>query len=119
MYGLQSNTDLSFFGGAVLSQICVGQNEIQFYFDQGAGVNAEGGVSVSGADGRDSGVLVNSVETGQVALSLLGALVLAADVEEGGVLAVEFEGGRRLRVHDTNAHYESYQISFGDLLYVV
>ena len=52
-------------------------------------------------------------------VSLLGRTVTSASGTPDGTLTVDWTGPACLKVHDSEAHYESYQVSNGDLYIVV
>jgi hypothetical protein len=109
MYGLPRDTDLSFFEGAVLTQVCIGENEVIIHFDNDAGITIQSSVRLS--DGERTRIFEGAPDTGVALVRLLGQAVATAAVEPGGVTRLEWRSGTALRILDSWAEYESYVIT--------
>ena len=126
MYGVPKNLDLSRFDGALLTQICIGEFQVQFHFQQVASnFHQSASISVEGKwEVRDSaGLFVDWMER-HASLSqrdsfyahrLLGSTVTAYRVDPPESLTLQFSSGHTLTVFDDSRQYESFSIQPGDI----
>lgn len=117
MYGLPADTDLSFFHGAVLSQLCVGENEVILHFGDQLSLMIASAIEVKRGSKADE--LDDSRAQARSLLDLLGATVSAASVRSPGTTELAWSDGSVLRVRDSWTDYESYTITHdGDMIVV-
>jgi hypothetical protein len=116
MHGVPADLDLSRFKGATLTQLGIGEYQVQFHF------HPEGSISVEGKwELRDSaGVLIDDGArdsiTKREALHLhviLGKRVQTYSVSAPDSFSLRFESGHMLTVFDDSKAYESFSI--GDI----
>ena len=108
MYGVPKNLDLSRFDGALLTQICIGEFQVQFHFQKVASnLNQSASISVEGKwEVRNSaGLFVDGMEMGKQSLShrgsfyahcLLGSTVTGYRVDSPESLTLQFSSGHTL-----------------------
>lgn len=118
MYGLAQDTDLSFFDGATLVQVCIGENEVILNFHPAISVMIASNVVVLDADGGAQ-TLESAKEIGLNATSFLGIDVTEAVVKEAGTTALKWSRGEVLEIRDTWDNFESYTISYNEIRIVV
>lgn len=110
MYGLSSDVDLSFFVGAVVIQVCVGENRLVLHL--GDRIEVTIATSVSVAEPDVAAQLINAAPaTGVWAIRLLGDKVVAALATNTGTLSLLFESGREVDILDEDPNHECYTIS--------
>ena len=127
MYGVPKNLDLSRFEGALLTQICIGEFQVQFHFQQvasnlhqSASISVEGkwevrnsaGSFVDGMEIREQSI---SQREGLYAHCLLGSTVTGYRVDPPESLTLQFSSGHTLTVFDDSRQYESFSIQPGDV----
>lgn len=108
MYGLPKDTDLTFFLRKKLERVDVGEFQAQLHFAGDICLSVEGEAHV---DNRK----VEFSDLGR----LEGSTVFGVTIQEGGRMNLVFTDGRRLGVLDSNADYESYQITAPGVTIVV
>lgn len=118
MYGLAQGTDLSFFEGATLIQVCIGENEVVLNFHPSISVMIASNVVVLDIDGG-SQTLEDSKAIGLAATSFLGNEIAEAVVKEAGTTALRWSGGEVLEIRDTWENFESYTITYDEIRIVV
>ena len=118
MYGLPADTDLSFLEGALLTQVCAGENEVILHFDRSISITIEGAIRAVEPDGavlclEEPRAIASSV------LPFLGSSIVETSVLPPGTLRVRWSSESVLEVLDSSDEYESYSIKAGDTLIVV
>ena len=112
-----STTDVSFFVGAYLTQVCFGKFDLGLNFD-----HPPSSIMIQSSFGiqKPSGALEKYGISDVTQLKdLLNCDVTSANWGELGTLILTFEGGNRLMVFDDSDQYESYTISHSGPLIVV
>jgi hypothetical protein len=124
MRGLPADTDVSFLKGALLIQVCVGQNEVIIrlyprttppYEISIMSTSLIRLVSPDGAKLASEG----SVQIAPALLSLLGSTVADVSILQPGTLRLTWSSGPVLDLVDSNEKYESYTITNGGDVIVV
>ena len=112
MYGLDKDTDLSFFTGKQLEQVCFGWVSIFLGFDGDVTLSLECTFEHVAKHGQVS--LGDSSEPTSCSslLTLLGSSVERADNIGEGNIELFFSNGDKVRVYDSNNSTESYNITF-------
>ena len=123
----ETDADLSRFDGALLVQICIGEFQVQFHFQQvasnlhqGASISVEGkweirnsaGLLVDGMEMREQSI---SQREGFYAHCLLGGTIIGYRVDPPESLTLQFSSGHALTVFDESRQYESFSIQPGDI----
>lgn len=112
MYGLDKDENLELMFGAVLTQICVGENEIILNFDKPVSITILADFAVASTEGAF--VRYDDMRHGTSALlGLIGNQVEHAEATDQGGLLMVFESGR-VQLFDTSKEYESMWIKLGD-----
>lgn len=119
MYGLPEGIDLSFFVGATLVQVCIGENEVILNFDGEVSLMCSSSVRYAGAGKTESLLLADAKLAGAAVLDLLGSNVTEVSAARDGTLALTWSAGDRLELSDSWTEYESYTIRHGDQFIVV
>lgn len=118
MNGLPPDTDFSWLVGHVLESVSVSLHQVNLHFDGQRvflSVESEYEVKVDGVLQR----FANAPDGSAKLVCLLGRAVTSASGTPDGTLTVDWTGPACLKVHDSEAHYESYQVSNGDLFIIV
>lgn len=112
MYGLDPNTDLSALRGCTLTFVGFGQYQLQLALsgDSDSSISVEGDYTVS-ERGGPALTCTEAVSGATALLRLLGRTVESANVPENGTVRVIFDDKSVVEVHDSSAHYESYQLN--------
>lgn len=120
MYGLSPDTDLSPLSDCTLTFVGFSQYQLQLAFSGGesCGISIEGDYTVTAPE-RGPNTFSEAVAGAAALLPLLGHTVTIADVPSDGTLRVTFDDGSVVEALDSQAHHESYQVTFGDRLLVV
>jgi hypothetical protein len=108
MYGLPTDTDLSFLNDCELNQICVGLHEVILNFQGEVSIYVGGDYDIDGNAG-----------TPQELFRFLGSRITAATNAGNGTICLSFMDDRRLSIHDSETHYESYTITAPEKYIVV
>jgi hypothetical protein len=115
MYGVPADLDLRLFLDDILTQVCLGQYEVQFRFARGGGLSVQGPWEVRDQDGQ---VLDQKTEHADRRVYrvhvLLGQAVVATEVDPPRSFTLRFGEGHRLTVFD-DPHYESFSIQPGGI----
>ena len=112
MYGLRSDTDLSFLNARELGQVAIGVYQIQFGFDEDVTISVYSEFSYF--DGLDESVWQPEPGFAQIAaqtVALLGATIQTFEAQKDGTLTLTFSNGHRLTIPDSSKEYESYDIT--------
>lgn len=119
MYGLPSDVDLTFFSGARLLQVCIGENEVILNLHPGISVMIASAVRLSTPDGAEqSGE--DARKAGTMLLPYLGNVIREATGAPDGTLEISWaESGHVLEIFDSWREFESYTIRAGERLIVV
>jgi len=118
MYGLQSETDLSFLLEKELEQIAIGRHQAILRLDGGVEISIESDLEHRLPSGK--GMLYSDVAAAASALaSLLNSTIKSYSIEPPGNLKMFFSNGDALVIYDSNPSYESYQVRNGEQLIVV
>jgi len=104
MHGLSKNIDLNPFLGAELEQIGIGKYQTQLRFSDDVTISIEGLVSID--DKRRVPVFSVSARLTEY----IGKSIRSCAPLNLGDLAVTFDGGGTLIVHDSNDSTESYTL---------
>jgi hypothetical protein len=112
-----SKTDLSFFKGTTLVQICLGSNDLGLNFDIPSiqiMMQSEFGMRVVGQD-----TALHDLTEGQLLRSFLDREVSAASWGEMGTLVLTFARGDQVLIFDDSNQFESYTINRSGQIIVV
>src|ERR1700683_2079291 len=120
MYGLPSNTNVSFIENQRLIQACFGQNDLILKFDGTEYVSilvtsAIGCISRDGACRKVSA----SKDAASFVLGLVGRLVISVQILPEGTLSITFETREQIRLYDDSQQFESYTIEHAGQTIVV
>ena len=124
MYGLPPDVDLSFFVDTQVTLVSFGWHFVGVEFignpyDPHSSISIEGAYSLQLPEG-DKHTWHDNLRQGAAYLVAIVALRVASAVgTPNGTLTLTFKGGGVLEVHDSEKHYESYQIRYGDKIIVV
>ena len=113
MHGLPDNVDLDFLLARQLTQVAVGQFEVQLNFDEGVSI------AVFGELERAGHRYAPGAATGQMLLDLLGRSVRAARGVAARHVQLDFDDGTTLLVRESDEPFESYTITGPDASIVV
>jgi hypothetical protein len=126
MYGVPEDLDLSAFDDAMLVQICLGEDRIQFSFQGVDSMYADTESPEIVVEGewelRDSsGEMMDQSEDNDERESyklhrLLGAMVVGHGVDAPHSFMLRFDSGDELRVFDSSEDQESFAIQPGDIV---
>ena len=112
MYGLDKDTDLSFFLGKKLEQVCFGWVDIILNFGGDIALSLECTFEHVLTDGQvllgDSSKPISSSSL----LTLLGSSVERVNNIGEGNIELFFSNGNKVRIHESNDGAESYNITF-------
>lgn len=119
MYGVPANLDLRPFHGKSLTQVRLGEHDIQFCFNDGPVISVEGLWELK----NDSGALVDGAQDAlpkqrecyRIHL-LLSATVTSTHVDPPHSFSLTFDDGMVLTVYDNNEQFESFSIQPGDVI---
>ncbi len=118
MNPLPSGTNLDFFIGKTLDQVCIGANEVILNFGDYTSISIECDFLI-----QDQHAVRTPFEDSRSAASALAQLIAEAvqkvSSQEDGTLKVWFTRGDILEIYDTWEMYESYVIQHHDTFYVV
>ena len=127
MYGVAADLNLSEFTGATLTQIAIGEYQLQFHFHRSSnGKTCHAEISVEGKwQLRDSlGSMLDSCERTSLPYSqkschslqvLLGQSVAATSVDPPTSFSLRFSSGYTLQIYDDSTEFESFSIQPGDV----
>jgi hypothetical protein len=116
MYKIPPNFPIDRFAGSIISQVCIGENEIIFRTSNDILINASDSFRTS--IGRNSNIYsVRSLR--RYAANLVGKKIEFAEVEDSRNIVLNMSDGTCMVVMGENDHYESYTVEFGAEKYVV
>lgn len=108
MYGLNKETDLTFFLRKELNKVVTNEYQAQLYFGTNICLSIEGEIEING----------KASEFEQVRC-LMGGVVFGITIQNEGGINILFDDGRYLSVLDSNENYESYQITAPEINIIV
>ncbi len=115
MNGVPADLDLTFFHGAEVIQVCLGQYQLQIHFQPAGAIFIEGGWELLDAAGERIDRSYDAPERPPYQLHrLLGRRVVGSEVAAPISFALRFDGGDLLRVFDDSEQFESFHIQPGD-----
>jgi hypothetical protein len=117
MNGLPLGIDLTKFNDARVIQLCFGENQLQFHFDNDDSVAVEGKVIIRGSVSTDTRVDRYATEATRLCGVLGKRVSLASRVDDGG-LRLRFENGIEITVLNSKKQYESFQVHIGGTTHV-
>jgi hypothetical protein len=112
MYGIPANLDLSKFRATTLSQICLGEYQIQFHFHPEGSIYVEGRWELRDLTGTlvDESTEMNAERDALRLHVILGKVVESYSISAPDSFALRFESGHSLTVFDSSKQYESFSI---------
>ena len=119
MYGLSADTDLSFFAGKLLGQVCIGYSEAILRFGDDVSITIQTDMSHVSSAGEVTAVYKTIRPSAPMLVGLLHCSVERALALPPGTLVLEFSNGEKLEIHDSTPEYESYVITHGAKVIVV
>jgi len=115
MYGVPADLDLSIFQRAILTQVSIGEFQIQFHFHPTASISVEGNWELMDAAGNRIDSAKPNEERDVFRLHvLLGKTVEHHSVAPPRAFSLGFESGYVLTIFDDSREYESFSIQPGD-----
>ena len=117
MYGVPADLDLHGLHGATLTQLAIGEFQVQFRFTPETEIAVEGRWEL-----RDRlGHMIDHAQTnaGREAYrihQLLGRHVVGSYVKSPVSFVLEFDSGHRLEVFDSSKEFESFSIQPGGVI---
>lgn len=117
MYGLPSDTDLSFLHGAQLDQVCISQNEVILHLHPEVEIMIASTIELGGEQGGR--ILEDPRDQGLAICSRLGERIERAEGTSEGTLRLFWTSGHSIAIHDTWTEFESYTITQGKMVIVV
>jgi hypothetical protein len=127
VYGLPPDIDVSFLVDVTLTQVPVGEYQVQLHFTESGPVtpayrppwiSVESTASVTAQDGSTT-IFDTSPELGRSLVDLLGRTVTAATGKRDGTLTLLWDDGTQVEILDSSDQYESYQFGHEDVYFVV
>jgi hypothetical protein len=118
MYGLPIDTDLGFLESAVLTQVCIGENETILRFHPSVAIMIASNARIDSPGGEEV-AFDSSINLGAAMLLDLGGHVTSASVEPPGTLKLALSSGKILRIMDSWPNFESYTVTNGEKVIVV
>ena len=116
MYGVPVDLDLSLFKGAVLTQLCVGEFQVQFRFHPIGTISVEGRWELRDTLGSLIDQMKRNAERDSFYLHvLLGKSVDGFSLDAPRSFSLCFETGHVLTIFDDTRQYESFSIQPGDI----
>ena len=123
MFGVPADLDLSAYLGATLTQVCLGEFQLQFHFypssrrlssnpeEEAPAISCEGDWCLLDPSGRELDRSMDHTARTEYRIHLLlGKAVTETRVEAPKVFELVFEGGYVLRFVEDDRPYESYQL---------
>jgi hypothetical protein len=108
MYGLSADTKLNFLLNKELEQVAVGKYDVQLHFYGAVEISIRGNATFKGFLYNDSWPAM-----GKAIIDLLGSFITKVIIPGTGDLELIFSNGENLIIHDSDEHYECYDISGG------
>jgi Family of unknown function (DUF6188) len=100
MYGLPETTDLSFFQGESLIQVCVGQNEVILQLSGHISVMLASLIRLKSPTGEER-LIEDARQSGAALLPLIGSSVSAVHAVSPGTLRLAWISGEVLQILDS------------------
>src|SRR5690349_17664201 len=118
MYGLKPS-DIAYLKSvlhqATLTQVCVGQSDLQFHFHPSGNVSVWAKCELINDAGEVIEFWPKEDESRSFRfLDLLGSAVMEITIDTQKSFRLRFDNGQTLRVVDDSEHYESFSV--GDLI---
>jgi Family of unknown function (DUF6188) len=117
MFGLSKSTDLSFFVGRQLVQVCVGMYQVILRFDEETSVSLECDCQI--IPQLPQRMPAYSIHASACLLRVIGDTVTSTNNVGNGDISLEFSNGCSLFIFDSNDDSESYQINHGSNILIV
>lgn len=117
MYRLPKDVDFSFLVGATLGQVCIGANEVIFNFDRDIVLAVESEFLIRTPRGET--LFREAISSGGAVALLVSSSVSEVSPSTDGTLRLVFGEDAVLEIYDSSREYESYQLRWGDALFVV
>lgn len=118
MFGLPADVDVSFLVGAVLIQVCAGENEVVLNFDEDVSIMSAATIRYA-EDGEPQRELEDARTVSKALIDLLGQTIVRADGNLDGTLRLFWSNDSRVELLDSWGDYESYTVRHGETLIVV
>ena len=117
MHGVPANLDLQQFQGDYLTQLCIGQYDLQFNFGAGSNITVEGHWELRDARGilLDQAIKPPALRECYKVHVLLLATVTSFLVDPPRSFTLLFDNGMKLTVFDSSEQYESFSIQPGNI----
>lgn len=115
MYGVPKDLNLTFLHGAQLTQLCLGQFDVQFHFTSNGSISIQGKWELLDAAGL---LLDQSQDWPRPPFQLhqlLGCEVMSTEIRSPTWFALRFDTGLVLRIYDDSKHYECCSIQPGNV----
>jgi hypothetical protein len=117
MYGVLESLDLSEFAARRLTQIAVGEFQVQFLFHPEGSISVEGAWELRDEDGALVDHSLPNEQRSEYRLHrLLGQQVVRWEIDPPMSFSLTFANGLVLRVFDDSEQYESFAIQPGDTM---
>ena len=113
MYGVSPDLNLEFLHDADLTQICLGNWDLQFRFAPEGSISVWGDWELLAADGSQLDRSYDAAGSDRPPYELhrlLGRRVSGSEVHRPDWIALQFQGGEVLKVYGTDESYESFMI---------
>jgi hypothetical protein len=112
MHRVPADLPLQPFVGNALTQICVGEHQVQFHFQDAGFISVEGGWELANSTGHllDRSLEHREREAYRVHL-LLGHAVSHFSVSPPQSFTLHFTSGHSLTVFDDSERYESFSVN--------
>jgi Family of unknown function (DUF6188) len=117
VYGVPPDLNLQRLIGAILTQVAIGEFQIQFHFTPEVEIAVEGHWELRDLSGRIiDRAQANADREAYRIHQLLGHQVVRTRVDPPKSFALEFDDGRQLQVFDSSPQFESFTIQPGDVV---
>jgi hypothetical protein len=117
MNGLPTDLDLTPFLGAEVLQVCIGRHQLQIHLHERIQVAVEGGCILRGAS-QPAMRIEQYGESASSLCRLIGAEVRSASRTDDGGLLLQLSNDLEFQALNDSKQFESFQIHFGDKVYV-
>ena len=112
MHGVPADLPLQAFVGDALTQICIGEHQLQFHFHDAGSISVEGGWELADSSGQILDRWLEHKERGAYRLHLLlGHAVSHFSVSPPLSFKLHFTSGHDLTVFDDSERYESFSVN--------
>jgi hypothetical protein len=118
MHGLPPDTDLSFFSGKTLVQVCIGVNEIILNFEPILRVTVLSSICCA-PPATTLQTFSDAREAAKVLVCFLDDKIATASAGPDGAVTILFQSGGRIQLVEDRTDYESYIIDNGAASIVV